>query len=83
VKVSFNFDDDIIKIYSNEQQTYVITEYGDEKDDGQGGRMWSLDVIDQDGDKGTVRLRIEKGGNSQLYVDFANVMWVYNVTSIN
>ena len=83
VKVSFNFDDDIIKIYSNEQQTYVITEYGDEEDDGQGGRMWSLDVVDQDGDKGTVRLRIEKGGNSELYVDFANVMWVYNVTSIN
>ena len=83
VIIPISIDDDVIKVYSNEQQTYIITDYGDEESDGQGGRMFSYKVVDQDGDRGNIRLRIEKGGNLQLYVDFANVMWVYNITSIN
>jgi hypothetical protein len=51
-------------------------------DDG-GGVQIKFSVIDQDGDRGTVRLRIQNDGNSQLYVDFADIMWVYNVYRIN
>ena len=33
-------------------------------------------------DYGYIRLRIERNGNSQIYIDFADVMWVYNVVRV-
>jgi len=46
------------------------------------GKQTKFYVIDQDGDLGYVRLRIEKNGNSQVYIDFNDVMWVYNVRRV-
>ena len=79
VNISFDLEDDIITIYSNKTQIYAVIDYNGKSSDGQGGEYVSYKVIDQDYDFGTIRLRIESNGNSQLYVDFANVMWVYNV----
>lgn len=77
--ITINFDTDIVKIYSPTTQVYKITDYLEEYTDQYGGKQVKFEFIDQDGDYGKMRLRIEKNGNSQIYIDFANVMWVYNV----
>lgn len=83
VNIKFDLTNDLIYIYSNKPQTYAI--YDIEKDsytDSAGGKQVAFNVIDQDYDKGIVRLRVERNGNSQIYVDFANVSWVYNVVRL-
>ena len=81
--ITINYDDDVIKIYSKMMQIYHIVGYSDSYTDNSGGRQVKFNFVDQDGDKGTIRLRIERNGNSQLYIDFADIMWVYNVRKIN
>jgi len=79
VSIKIEIDDDIIVVYSKMKQIYIVTDYKGKYTDSGGGTYISYSVVDQDDDIGTIRLRIERNGNSQLYVDFANVMWVYNV----
>ena len=79
IPIKFDLDDDVIVIYSSRTQIYAVVSYNGQSSDGQGGVYASYSVIDQDYDRGTIRLRIESNGNSQIYIDFANVMWVYNV----
>ena len=80
--ITIDYDNDVIKIYSQMPQKYVIVSHSDSYTDESGGRQVRFNFIDQDGDKGTIRFRIEKNGNSQLYIDFADIMWVYNVRKI-
>ena len=79
VDIEFKVDDDFIVIYSNKTQIYGI--YGDagEYNDNSGGKQKGFYVIDQDYDKGMIRLRIARDGTSQIYIDFDDVGWVYNV----
>ena len=79
ISIKFDMSDDVIVIYSNRTQIYAIYNYRGQAYDSNGGIQAYFDVIDQDYDKGTIRLRIEQNGNSQIYCEFANVMWVYNV----
>lgn len=76
--VTIDLTNDIIKIYSPKTQTYKVIAFEGSPSDSS-GRQVKFKVIDQDGDIGYIRLRIENNGNSQIYVDFSNVMWVYNV----
>ena len=77
--IVINFDTDVVIIYSPERQRYQVTEYIRSYTDGSGGKQVEFAFIDQDGDRGHLRLRIEKNGNSQIYIDFNNVRWCYNV----
>ena len=77
--ITINLNTDMITIYSPRTQIYRVVSAVDAYNDSNGGRQVSFKVIDQDGDRGTIRLRIESNGNSQIYVDFSNVAWVYNV----
>lgn len=77
--VTIDFNSDIVRIYSNSPQRYRITQYIRNYRDNSGGVQAEFRFIDQDNDRGTMRLRIESNGNSQIYIDFADVMWVYNV----
>lgn len=79
INIKFDLSSDIIVIYSNRTQVYKVTSYNGQYPDNNGGVQAHYRVYDQDGDYGTLRLRIESNGNSQIYVEFANVMWVYNV----
>ena len=79
VTITLNLNTDIITIYSPRTQIYRVISVGDAYVDESGGRQVPFKVIDQDGDRGTIRLRIEANGNSQIYVDFSNIAWVYNV----
>ena len=82
MKMKIDLDDDMIVIYSEKLQVYRVLEAMGTYTDESGGRQTKFYVIDQDGDYGYVRLRIEKNGNSQVYIDFGDVMWVYNVRRI-
>lgn len=79
VSVVFDLQRDIITIYSKSTQYYSILTTGTSSTDSLGGKQVSFKVVDQDDDIGTLRLRVEKNGNSQLYVDFNNVAWCYNL----
>lgn len=74
-----NFNTDVVTIFSPTTQRYKITKFVREFTDNSGGKQVEFAFVDQDGDKGHMRLRIEKNGNSQVYVEFSNIMWVYNV----
>lgn len=81
--VTIDLNNDIVKIFSPQPQTYAIIQYVREYTDENGGKQIEFKFIDQDGDKGTMRLRIEINGNSQIYIQFANIIWVYNVKKIS
>jgi hypothetical protein len=81
VNIKFDLNKDKIVIYSNDPQIYTILEEVEPPYDS-GGRQIKFRVIDQDRDYGYIRLRIENNGNSQIYVDFSDVTWVYNVRRI-
>ena len=82
MKMKIDMDDDLIVIYSKATQIYRVLEDMGSYTDESGGKQQKFWVIDQDDDYGYVRLRIEKNGNSQIYVDFNDVMWVYNVVRV-
>lgn len=80
-----NSESDQIVIYSPKIQIYQIYgvyNNGNAYRDSSGGVNVKFYVIDQDYDKGEIRLRMEQNGNSQIYIDFSNVAWVYNVIRI-
>lgn len=79
VSISIDLDEDIVTIYSKSKQVYYVYNYDGWTYDTGGGKYIQYSVIDQDRDYGKIRLRVESNGNSQLYVDFANCSWVYNV----
>lgn len=82
VNIKIDLDSDVIIIYSKVTQVYTVLEASDVYIDADGGKQIKCKVLDADGDKATVRLRMEASGNSQLYVDYADVNWVYNVKRI-
>lgn len=77
VNITFDLDEDFITIYSNSIQVYKILDASDTYTDKEGGTQVKFYVIDQDYDRGTVRLRVQADGSSQIYVDFNDVAWVY------
>lgn len=83
VNIKMDLDNDVIVIYSPCTQIYAVVSYDGQQNDSSGGVQKYFKVVDQDYDRGTIRLRVERNGNSQLYVEFADVMWVYNVVRTN
>lgn len=82
VRIKFELTDDVIVIYSNKNQFYKVISLVDPPYDSN-GKTIKYRILDGDGDYGFIRLRIENNGNSQIYVDFNNVSWVYNVVRFN
>lgn len=83
MRVVINFNNDYITIYSPTTQTYKVTEYLRKFTDNSGGNQVEFSAIDQDGDRCHIRLRIEKNGNSQIYVEYSNLILCYNVRRTN
>ena len=81
VKISLNLSTDEIWILSPTRQYYQVIETMPQPYDN-GGRQIRFKVLDKNGCYGYVRLRVEYNGNSQLYVDFADLSIVYNVVRI-
>ena len=83
ILITFNLRTDKVVIYSRSIQIYKVLTQGQSYIDESGGEQVKYDVIDQDDDLGDMRLRVERNGNSQIYIEFADVSWVYNVIRID
>lgn len=79
ILVVVDSDKDLISIYSQQTQEYDIIEYLGEEEDADGGISANFNCIDQDGNRCNVRVRVQQNGQQQLYVDYNDASWVYNV----
>ncbi|MBR6517559.1 MAG: hypothetical protein IKT40_12070 [Bacilli bacterium] len=78
INIKFELDNDFIVIYSSKTQVYKVIQLVDSPYDDSGTSI-RFSVVDGEGDYGYIRLRVENNQNSQIYVDFANISWCYNV----
>lgn len=77
--LTINLDRDIVTIYSPVTQYYNIISYDGTYTDREGDTTIKYSFIDQDGDRGTMRLMQRRSGKSEIYIEFNNVIWVYSV----
>lgn len=78
ISVKIDIGNDKVTIYSNEVQIYRIIDEVDPPRDKNGTQV-AFSMIDQDGDRGIFRIRKQYDGAIQIYVDFSDVSWVYNI----
>lgn len=78
VVVYVNTDSQVIQVFTEQEQRYIILGTEDEYTDRKGGTQVEFSVLDQDKDFGVIRFRIQDNGVAQLYVEFDNIMWVYS-----
>lgn len=76
--IYIDLDNEKIYIDSNTPQYYSVLSCGSWTNDNGGGKQLNMRVVDQDGDVGGCRLRIEANGNSQVYIDWADCAYVYS-----
>lgn len=79
ILVVINTDKDVINIYSKTTQEYDIVEYLGEEKDGDGGSQVKFLCVNADGSRCHVRIRQQSNGQRQIYVDFSDIMFVYNI----
>lgn len=79
ILVVLNPDKLRITIYSNTTQEYDIISVGDWESDGEGGEVTEYDCVDAEGLRCGVRWRIDKDGDEQMYVDYNDFCFVYNL----
>lgn len=77
--LTMDLDRDLIIIYSPKTQIYKILDYSGAYTDNDGDATLKFRFIDGDGDYGTMRLMQRRSGKSEVYIQFANVIWVYSV----
>lgn len=87
VLIVIDTDRRMVGIDSYEPQIYKIYNHEGNKIDQNGGFQAIFDVIDSEGNYGQMRIRVITDSfgniiNAQLYVDFKNVAWVYNIREI-
>ncbi len=81
ILVVINSSAERINIYSSVPQEYDIYDSHDVSYDNDGGKTTTFKCIDADGLRCDVRLRVQSDGQVQLYVDYNNFMFVYNIES--
>ena len=85
ILVVMDSDKDRITIYSKDTQVYDIAEDEGKTTDSDGDDTWSFYCVNEDGLTCGVRLVIlnSQNGLNQLYVDFNDAKWVYNLYSLD
>lgn len=83
IVLTINLNNDVITIYSPKIQSYKVYKVGSIENNRTIGSQLTFYVYDQDFDRGTIRLRVAPDKTSQIYVDFSDVAWVYNVIRTN
>jgi hypothetical protein len=74
-----------IKIFSKADQVYdIIQSYG-ESTDKDGDKTYKWQCVNEDGRKCIIRLvrLYSVEGKTQLYIDFADMMWVYSIYKLD
>ena len=77
--LTIDLQNDVIKVYSPTPQIYKVYESGESYYDSDGDLNILFNFIDQDYDKGVVRLLQRRSGSSEIYIEFLNVRWCYRV----
>ncbi|GEM_PF-1609965 len=82
--VTIDTDKERIKIYSKETQIYHMAKDAGKSIDEDGDETWEILCIDEDGKECSVRLVIlhSQGNQGQLYVDYPEMTFVYNVAPL-
>ena len=83
MNIVINLNNDVVTIYSPKTQIYSIYKYLGTKKDSDGDITMTYKFYDQDLDFGNMRLMIRKNGQSQIYIDFSNISWAYDVIRTN
>lgn len=78
IPIKFDLNSDVITIYSKKTQIYKVYK-SDSYVDSDGETVVRFYFIDQDLDYGHMRLMIRSNGASQIYIDFKDISWCYNV----
>ena len=81
VKIEFNLPNDVIVIHSPVVQAFGIYDTFTPPYDS-GGQQVGFVAMDAEGVRCHIRLRIENNGNSQIYIEYSNLIYVYNVRRI-
>lgn len=85
ILISIDPNNERIKIFSNKDQVYdIIKSYGESYDDD-GDKISEWQCVNEDGLKCNLRLvkLYSNEGRSQMYIDFADMMWVYNIYKLD
>ena len=83
ILVVINLSTDRINIYSSTTQEFDVIDSKDVYTDYDGDDVMEMDCIDADGVRCTIRVVIRQNGTIQLYCDYSNIMYVYNIRAKN
>lgn len=85
ILITMDFTNDRIKIFSKKEQVYDIIKYYDKETDSDGDITNQFQCVNEDGIKCIVRLVLlnSKNGQRQIYIDFADIMWMYNIYKLD
>lgn len=79
VRITIDLSEDVVVIYSPVTQIYQVYSNTCNGYDYEGNYQMIFKFIDQDNDYGTMRLVVRTTGRSEIYIEFADVKWCYNV----
>ena len=82
VLIVINLSTERVTIYSELKQEYDIYNSSDTEYKSDGSEIITLSCVDADGIQCEMRIRKQSDGQVQLYVDYADISWVYNVQFI-
>lgn len=77
--VVININKDVVNIYSNEPQEYDIIQNLGQESDNEGGEFLTWLCVNENGNRCHIRIRLLKDNSRQIYIDFSNFMFVYNI----
>lgn len=80
--MKIDWDNALVYIDSNYRQLYQVTKVLGKYRDNDGDEICEMKVIDQDGDRGTMKFVIRRSGQSQVYIIFNNVRWCYDIVRL-
>lgn len=80
--LTINLNNDVVTIYSPKTQIYSIYDFDGEFYDSDGDYNMVFWFIDQDYDKGKMKLLQRTSGASEVYIEFSDLRWCYRVVRI-
>lgn len=80
VDITFDLTGWQVFIDADEPQTLDIVQYDGKVTDSKGSKQIKLSIIDQEHKRGKLRLRTEKSGHTQMYLDYADVTFCWIIT---
>ena len=80
--LTINFDTSVVTVYSPVTQIYSIYKSEGNYYDSDNDYHMVFKFIDQDNDRGTMRLLQRHSGESEIYIEFADIKWCYTVLKL-